>query len=327
MRQRVADAGQRGIYVSIMLFDGWSIERKGFPHGNPWLGHPFNRANNVNGIDGDPDRDDQGIETHTMQIAAVSELQDAYVRKVIDAVNDLDNVLYEVSNETTGGNPHVEWQYHIIAVVKQYEAGKAKQHPVGMTALYPNGQDADLFASAADFVSPAGKWGISDTPPASGNKVVLWDTDPLCGNCGDGPWVWRSFTRGVNPVFMDVYDGAYPVTQLPKPSDPRWEDARRNMGYTLTYAVRMNLLAMKPHGELTSTGYCLANPAAQGAEYLVYLNGARSAKVNLAATPGKLMTEWFNPRTGRAVSGILFWRPGITRSRRRQGRGCSTIRG
>jgi Family of unknown function (DUF6298)/Bacterial Ig-like domain (group 2)/Putative collagen-binding domain of a collagenase len=303
MRQRVADAGQHGIYVSIMLFDGWSIEKKGFPHGNPWLGHPFNRLNNINGIDGDPNRDDQGIETHTLQIPAVSELQDAYVRKVIDAVNDLDNVLYEVSNETTGGAPYVEWQNHIIALVKQYEARKAKQHPVGMTALFPNGKDIDLFASTADFVSPAGMTGVSDTPAASGSKVLLWDTDHLCGNCGDGPWVWRSFTRGVNPVFMDVYDGAFPVTQLPKPRDPRWEDARHNMGYTLTYALRMNLVAMTPHGELSSTGYCLANPTAQGGEYLVYLNGARSVKVNLAATPGTLTVEWFNPTTGRAMSG------------------------
>jgi hypothetical protein len=302
MRQRVLDAQQRGIYVSIMLFDGWSIEKKGFAHGNPWPGHPFNRANNINGIDGDPTRDDQGLETHTLQIPAIFELQDAYVRRVVDAVNDLDNVLFEISNETTGGTPYVDWQNHIIAVIKQYEAGKRKQHPVGMTALYPNGRDADLFASAADFISPAGKTGVTDTPPATGSKVLLWDTDHLCGNCGDGPWAWRSFTRGVNPVFMDVYDGAFPVTQLPRPSDPRWEDARRNMGYTLTYARRMNLMAMTPHGELASSKYCLANPAARGAEYLVYLNGDRSVKVDLTATRGTVAAEWFNPTTGLATS-------------------------
>jgi hypothetical protein len=102
---------------------------------------------------------------------------------------------------------------------------------------------------------------------------------------------------------MDVYDGAYPVLQRPKPSDPRWEDARRNMGYTLSYALRMNLIAMTPHVDLSSTGYCLANAAAQGAEYLVYLNGARSVTVNLGATPGTLTAEWFNPTTGRAMSG------------------------
>src|SRR6185436_20143693 len=65
MRERVVEARRRGIYVSIMLFDGWSIEDKGYgPDHNPWRAHPFNRANNVNGIDGDPDGDGMGLETH-----------------------------------------------------------------------------------------------------------------------------------------------------------------------------------------------------------------------------------------------------------------------
>ena len=37
---------------------------------------------------------------------------------------------------------------------------------------------------------------------------------------------------------------------------------------TLAYANRMDLVAMKPHGEIASSGYCLANP---GEEYLVYV--------------------------------------------------------
>ena len=49
----------------------------------------------------------------------------------------------------------VAWQQHIITLVKEYELGKPKQHPVGMTALFPNGNDADLFASTADSISPA----------------------------------------------------------------------------------------------------------------------------------------------------------------------------
>ena len=65
----------------------------------------------------------------------------------------------------------------------------------------------------------------------------------------------------------------------------------------------MNLVAMTPHGELSSTKYCLANPTRRGAEYLVYLNGARSATVNLTATPGTLTAEWFNTTTGLAISG------------------------
>ena len=94
LRSRVTAARDRGIYVSVMLFGGIYECRGG------WTGNPFNAQNNVNGIDGDPDRDGQGLETQTLQVPAVTRLQEAYLRKVIETVNDLDNVLYEISNES-----------------------------------------------------------------------------------------------------------------------------------------------------------------------------------------------------------------------------------
>jgi len=101
MRQRVIEAGTRGVYVSVMLFNGWSVTTKpGFELNNPWKGHPFNVANNINGIDGDTNHDGLGLESQMLGNAALTALQDAYVRKVIDAVGDLDNVLYEISNES-----------------------------------------------------------------------------------------------------------------------------------------------------------------------------------------------------------------------------------
>ena len=131
LRSRVAAAQKRGIYVSIMLFQGWSVEKKG-QVGNPWQGHPFNRANNVNGIDGDRNGDGQGPEVHTLEAPPeILELQKAYVRRVIDTVNDLDNVLYEIGNEMHVGS--AAWQYRMIEFIHDYEKTKPKQHPVGMT--------------------------------------------------------------------------------------------------------------------------------------------------------------------------------------------------
>ena len=303
MRQRVIELGQHGIYVSIMLFDGWSISNKGGLN-NAWPGHPYNKANNVNGIDGDTNGDNLGEETQTLVDSAVTVMQDSYVRHVIDAVNDLDNVMYEVSNESTGGSAEVAWEQHIITVVKQYEATKPKQHPVGMTALFPNGNDADLFASTADFISPAAPGNIDDVPAATGAKVIIHDTDHICGSCGgSGPWVWKSFTRGVSPALMDVYDGKYAVLSNPDPNNPVFEETRVNMGHVLAYAARSNLNAMPPHGELASSGYCLANPSAQGGEYLVYLPSGGSVTVDLRGSSGTLTLEWFNPATGTVVSG------------------------
>ena len=132
LRQRVVQAGGRGIYVSVMLFQGFSVEQKGTKgvepnKGNAWDGHPYNKSNNINGIDGDLNGDGEGIETHTLRNEKVLQLQEAYVRKVVDTLNDLDNVLWEISNESHPDS--IPWQYHLIKFIKEYEATKSIQHP------------------------------------------------------------------------------------------------------------------------------------------------------------------------------------------------------
>jgi uncharacterized protein YjdB len=301
VRQRVIDAGARGIYVSVMLFDGWSVGTKGSSTaGNPWLGHPFNAANNINGINGDPNGDAGGYESQTLSIPAITALQDTYVKAVIDAVNDLDNVIYEISNES---DPSADaWQYHMIDLVRSYEATKPKQHPVGMTVPYPTnpqGTNVDVLNSSADWISMNGN---PDNPAvATGNKVSLWDTDHLCGICGSVAWVWKSLTRGHNPLFMDGYDGSAGVGDpVYDPNNPVWEAIRKNMGYARSYAIRMDLARAVPHGELSDSGYCLAIP---GVQYLAYSPGGTSMYLNLSAVPSNvnLTVEWFNTSTGVAT--------------------------
>jgi hypothetical protein len=290
LRARVSLARDRGIYVSVMLFEGWAMQ---FSAG-AWEGHPFHPKNNINGIDGDQNKDGKGLEIHTLSNKAVTTLQEAYVRKVIDTVNDLDNVLYEISNENHP--PSTEWQYHMIRYIKNYEKTKPKQHPVGMTFQYHGGKNQTLFESPADWVSPNPEGGYRDNPPAAdGRKVVLSDTDHLWGIGGNQAWVWKSFLRGHNPLFMDPYDGVV----LGKKFDPQWDPIRRSLGYTRRYAERMGLAAMKPRNDLASTKYCLANP---GTEYLVYDPSADDAAVTVNLKAAKYKYEWFNPDSGKAES-------------------------
>ena len=149
LRARVQQAGERGIYVSIMLFNGWAIDNahSSLRRGNAWHGHPFNRQNNINGVDGDPNGNDGGEETHQLLVPAVTAYQEEYVRRVIDSVNDLDNVLFEISNESYANSK--QWQYHMIDFVHAYEAGKPQRHPVGMSQYQWPGSNAELFASPA----------------------------------------------------------------------------------------------------------------------------------------------------------------------------------
>src|SRR5215510_5043976 len=299
-RSRVVEAGQRGIYVSVMLFQGFSSQRKNIGGGNPWTGHPFNASNNINGINGDPSGNNNGEEVHSLMVPAITSLQEAYVRKVVDTLNDLDNVLYEISGDAPVSSR--EWQYYMINYLKNYQATKPKQHPVGMSYLYL-GSANDLLASQADWILLPGT--DMDPPLAAGGKVVFSDMDPkLLASGTSYPMVWKSFMRGLNPIYLES-----DLTNLSVN-----EDVRNSMGYALKYSQLVNLSSISPSTELCSSGYCLINP---GLEYLVYLPTGEPVRVDLSAAGGNFVATWFSPMTGQTTSGgtvsagipILFTSP------------------
>jgi len=288
LRQRAVSAGEKEIYVAVMLFEGWAVQHVE----NGFQAHPFHRDNNINGIDGDQNGDSKGLEVHELANPPVTRLQEAYVRKVIDTVNDLDNVLYEISNENHPKS--TAWQYHMIEFIHAYEKDKPKQHPVGMTFQYKGGSNQTLFDSPADWISPNNEGGYRDNPPANnGQKVIISDTDHLWGIGGNQAWVWKSFCRGLNPIFMDPYDGLV----LGQTFDPRWEPIRRSMGYSRRLAQRLDLTAMIPQNQLASTGYCLAEA---GQKYIVYLPGGKEVTVDLSGQPGSYEVRWFEPGAGKS---------------------------
>ncbi|MBN2410726.1 hypothetical protein JXQ31_03470 [candidate division KSB1 bacterium] len=287
LKYRVKYAADNGIYVSVMLFEGWGLQFSP----NAFENHPFHPENNINGINGDLDGDGMGIEIHTGVNEEITSMQKNYVKKVIDTINSFDNVLYEISNENHP--PSTDWQYDMISFIKDYEKTCANQHPVGMTFQYKGGSNQTLFDSPADWISPNHEGGYRDNPPpGNGSKVILTDTDHLWGIGGNQAWVWKSFLRGLNPIFMDCYDGKV----LSRNFDLAWaEPLRKSLGYTLLYAQRMDLIRMIPQPDLASSTYCLAN---KGVEYLVYLPDGQEITVDLLDAPGPFQAEWFDPNSG-----------------------------
>jgi hypothetical protein len=79
-----------------MLFDGWALHLS--PPPDNVEGRPFAAANNVSGIGIASIVDYQVLPLDP----AVQALQEAYIRKVVDTVQDLPNVLCEVANESSG---------------------------------------------------------------------------------------------------------------------------------------------------------------------------------------------------------------------------------
>jgi hypothetical protein len=316
LRGRVRQLHAAGIYAGVYLFTGEFVNK----FRSPTDGYPFTGSNNVNGID-----DGGGTASVTMTAPnAITGLQDAYVRKVIDTLNDLPNVLWIVSEEAPGNS--IWWNNHLIALVHSYEAGKPYQHPVGYAVRRDN-SDASITKSDADWIAPCAR--ISPVNSCgSGHprcKVNINDSDhSYWGIWNDSPRVnrnffWINFTQGSQTLFMDPYLIYYPRERrnLPRPPivngvgsgpDARWENVRSTMGYIRGYAERMNLAAMAPQGKLSSTGHVLASTGMTDPELLVYAPSGGKFTVNLLTYRGLFAFEWMDPATGakslgRGVSG------------------------
>ncbi|WP_404423336.1 DUF6298 domain-containing protein [Nibricoccus sp. IMCC34717] len=324
LRQRVQEAGQRGIYVSVMLFQGWSLNKTNNPNGEVGHHHPYAEGNNINGVSFPITQDDSDTKPtlHSLKLPHILALQEAYVRKVIETVNDLDNVLYEVINEGGG----YEWQCHIVNFVHATEAKLPKQHPIGMTArVSPPLANAHFERSPADWISPQVEphdWAypgvkliedymINPLVNRTG-KVVILDTDHLWGHGGTFDWAWKSFCRGHNPIFMD------PWQHLPGKLDrdkvpwmflkggiskdtrdfPDWDPLRANLGYIQKLAARCDLARMRPVDTLTTSPWTLANPAV---EYVVYLPTGGDVTLNMDGATGQFEIEWFLPTQNRWI--------------------------
>jgi hypothetical protein len=295
MRDRVIQARDRGIYVSIMLFDGWDLNN-GY---NPSGGFPMAVGNNRNSVAIAP------TDFPSLSNTAVTAFQEAYIRKVIGKVNDLDNVLYEIANETGGDSTAIDWQNHWVDFIHMLEKTMPKQHPVGMTSTYP-GKDSDLYASNADWISPNTRLASSD-----GTKVVLNDTDHSYGwsdmkhdlPAGQQAWAWETFCRGAQPVFMDPYLEIWTGRNTPKDSmpDPYWDTLRDALGYTALYASKLDLERAVPSDSLCSTTYCLVDP---GHQYLVYQLDHGSFQ--LTVTAGRYSLEWFDPTARQKTDGGMM---------------------
>ncbi|HWW00455.1 MAG TPA: hypothetical protein VNZ64_12215, partial [Candidatus Acidoferrum sp.] len=204
LRARAIELQTNGIYAIVQFFDGLGLTANRCSND----GYPFTAGNNVNSVS-----DGGGTSSMTMSgTNAITAIQDAYVRKVIDTLNDLPNVLWEISEEAPDDSTW--WQNHMIDLIHIYESGKAVQHPVGYPTLNVSGpNDTALYNSAADWVAPAAR--ISPTSNCGSGtpacKVNINDSDhSYFGMWNDSAqvnrnYLWENFANGNQVLFMDPY--------------------------------------------------------------------------------------------------------------------------
>jgi Family of unknown function (DUF6298) len=308
LRARVQQAQANGVFVAVMLFD--SVVSCG-GHSD---GFPLYSGNNINGIDaarGEATWKQTGSfgrlrdfpfftryfcqnQWMTGTNPAVVEIQKAYVDKVLETLNGFDNVLWEVANEA--GSYSTDWQVDMIRYIRKSEAKLPKRHPVGFTFQYGyapscTGETKTLLQSDADWISPGDDVGdyrgaANGPTPNDGKKVIINDTDHLWGRGGTPLWVWKSFMRGLNLLYMDV-----PFGQDDSQSQMD-ESVREAMGDVVGLSRRLPLARIMPSTTACSTGFGMVDPRN---EYLCLAPAGGTFTLDLSATQGSAFSvEWFD---------------------------------
>ncbi len=83
----------------------------------------MNAANNVNDV-GKGGR----LDVYTLKGKALTELQEALVRKIVGELNDCDNIYYEICNEPYFGGVTKEWNDRMAGVIADAEKGLPNRH-------------------------------------------------------------------------------------------------------------------------------------------------------------------------------------------------------
>lgn len=120
LRQFMKAAQERGIVVEFNLFCP-------FYNDELWQANPMNSRNNVNGI-GQCKRE----EVYTLKHKDLTEIQLAFVKKVVTELKDFDNLYYEVCNEPYFGGVTLEWQWKIADTISETERALGVRHLISM---------------------------------------------------------------------------------------------------------------------------------------------------------------------------------------------------
>lgn len=274
LRSRVKKARGKGLYTSVMFFQGWSTwDFNGLRNDDPWDANPYNENNNINGIDGDfvsglP----QGQETHEDRSESMSNsitaLQEDYVQFVVGKLKGFANVVWEVSNESPSGTNFRKWQNtmvdaiwttdssHLIMISCQTSSGSALTTLSQMLAMNSRAKViAPCKESGQGFEIGSGD--VTNPEAAPGDRIRVADSDHLGAlDVIDDPlWAWKYFLRGYHPLFMDLtykepdwWAGARWTE-----TDSRYDDIADSLGIIAAVADDVDLRSLVPQNRNATT--------------------------------------------------------------------------
>jgi len=319
LRQFVRYAESKNILIVITVQDGWTKTRFAYHPFNSSLGNgPLtDRKQFVELADYGREMPAEFRSDWTWQ-QKNQWFQERYAEKLIEELKGCSNVIFEMFNEG-------EW----------YERNQRQRHEEHFLHFFRKRTTAPLMTNTDHIRS--GEWRPRQNPdvdilslhkkPWTGQyevfvkafraepAMVVFESEPVPSIGGLEPaqkgevlitpeivrrTVWERALAGAGFVAQnDASFGWNPKCGMAA------QKALRDEVYDIVgYAARffndsdVRFWQMAPHGELTSTGRCLAQP---GVEYVIYAPTGGAFTVDLSAAPDKLLAvRWYSPLTGRS---------------------------
>jgi hypothetical protein len=285
-------AQERGVFLQLTLFDAWMIK-----HPHLWRLHAYHRDNNVNGVDGDPRNTGRGTDGEqgfcSLGNQKVLEAQKAFIRQVVDAVNDFDGVFFEIANENSY---NAEWESNLCRFIHDCEKSKPKQH-LAMPVDLPNHDYGGI--KTYDL----GRLHANLLKARALNQPLLFDTDGI-GYPEDATVrkaAWTAFVSGGHVSYLDD------SLQIGSEHQGDFQGSRRatlrqQLGYLARFTRQVRFWEVQPDGALVVGNGRRAVPCfamASANELVAYLPDGGGVTLDLSNLKGALTTRWFNPRDGK----------------------------
>jgi hypothetical protein len=294
----VAKAGERGIVVEFVLFCP-------FYEDGLWAVNPLNARNNVNSVGTMP-----RTEVYTLKHPEMLARQEAFVRKVVSALHDFDNIYFEICNEPYFGGVTLDWQARIASAVVETESKLGG--PKHMLAQ-------NIANGRAKVEAPNPSVSLFNfhyaTPPDvialnTGLNRAIGDDETGFRGTLDRPYrteAWDFLLAGgstysnLDYSFTTTHPDGSAKVEVPTPGGGG-PALRKQLSILKTFLAGFDFIHMAPDDRLIvggvpakATARVLARP---GKAYAIYVNGGHRADLLLVLPAGRYRAEWLNTRTG-----------------------------
>jgi len=317
-------ASEKGIVVEVTLFTSYYSNHQ-------WSLSPFNPKNNVQGFDSISYK-----QVNTINNGQLMDIQEKYVRKIVQELNGFGNVFFEIQNEPWSDNPifvekivetdtlshaakwqrivetarseSLEWQKYIAQIIFSKEKDLPNKHLIA--------QNISNFRNKIENPDPTisiFNFHYAYPEAASENlhlkKVISLDETGFMPHQDIlyRTQAWKFILAG-GAIYNNLdysftvgeEDGTHPIDSV----TPGWShpEYRKQMKILKDFIESFDFIRMKPDNSIlkVTTGRLSGFQvlAETGKQYGIYLIGGSESEITLELPDGEYITEWINLLTG-----------------------------